>query len=191
MREISFEWNGKILVLSDIHYPKCNIDEINKVIDSEKPSLIILLGDIITEGWEESYREFISKLKMKRNIIYVRGDEDKLKGDFDVIKIKTYGKSYILLHGHQYFNEKQEYSLAKLLKKINQKLPPLLFCLMFRLVLHDFRDVLILGHSHALVHFKSVKCVNAGTMSDVTNNIYNDKGYVIIDEEGVKTFKIV
>ncbi|ACP34507.1 conserved hypothetical protein [Sulfolobus islandicus L.S.2.15] len=44
MREISIEWSGKILVLSDIHYPHCDIEEINKIMLSEKPSHTILLG---------------------------------------------------------------------------------------------------------------------------------------------------
>jgi putative phosphoesterase len=184
MRELSLEHNGKILVLSDVHYPNCNIDEINAILDKENPSLIVLLGDIITSN-DKDYQYFKSKLKIN-NLIYVKGDEDKVEGDVDIVKIRAFKKNYILLHGHQYFNERQEYSLAKTLKKINKNLPPLLFCIIFKIITKNFNSVLILGHSHALVYFKSINCANAGTLSNITYNVYNDKGYLIIDKEGIK-----
>ncbi|AAK41816.1 metallophosphoesterase family protein [Saccharolobus solfataricus] len=184
MRKISIEWDGKILVLSDIHYPYCDIDEINKIMLSERPSLTVLLGDIIVSK-SEDYRNFIDKLKIRKNIIYVKGDEDKFRGDFDLIKIKNNGKRFILLHGHQYFNENNEYSLAKVLKKMNDNIPPLLFCIFFRIMLRNFKDTIILGHSHALRFFKTINCVNAGTLSNVIN-LYNDRGYVVLDNGNIK-----
>ncbi|QGA53681.1 metallophosphoesterase [Sulfolobus sp. E5-1-F] len=184
MREISFEWNGKILVLSDIHYPHCNIEEINNIMLTEKPSLTVLLGDIIVSKGED-YRNFINNLKIRKNIIYIKGDEDKLKGDYDLIKIKNNGKRFILLHGHQYINERNEYSIAKILKKINDDIPPFLFCISFRILLRNFKDTIILGHSHALRYFKAINCVNSGTLSNIVN-LYNDRGYVVIENGNVR-----
>jgi len=187
-RRLFIEWNGKVVILSDIHYPNCNINEINEILIRENPSLIVLLGDIITER-ETDYRIFINKLKIKRNIIYIRGDEDKVKGDTDVLKLRNNNKTYLLLHGHQYFDEKYEFRIARFLKKINRNLPPLLFCLAFKVLLRDFKDYIILGHSHALVNFKNIMCVNAGTMSTISN-LYNDRGYVVISNKGIKINKL-
>lgn len=151
---------------------------------SEKPSLTVLLGDIVVSK-SEDYRNFINSLKIRKNIIYVRGDEDKFRGDFDLVKIKNNGRRFILLHGHQYFNESDEYSIAKILKKINDNIPPFLFCIFFRIMLMNFNATIILGHSHALRYFKSINCVNAGTLSNV-ENLYNDRGYVVIEKGNVK-----
>ncbi|ARM76924.1 metallophosphoesterase family protein [Acidianus manzaensis] len=186
-RELELEINDKVLVLSDIHYPHCNIDEIREITRRENPSLIILLGDIIVS---QDYKTFLDKLQAKTQIVYVKGDEDKCDGDTDILKLKNYNKNYLLLHGHQYFNERNEYQLAKFLMKINKNIPPFLFCLFFRLALKNLDNFLILGHSHALKYFKSIRCANAGTLS-LVNNLYNDRGYIILDKKGieVKTIK--
>ncbi|WP_338598484.1 metallophosphoesterase family protein [Sulfolobus tengchongensis] len=183
-RRLELEWNGKILILSDIHYPFCDVNEINEIIVNEKPSLIILLGDIIVSN-EEDYRKFLSNLKIRKNIIYVKGDEDKCRGDFDIIRVKNNGKYYTLLHGHQFVNEEKEYSIANKLRKINEDIPPFLFCVFFRVMLRNFKDTLVLGHSHALRYFKSIRCANAGTLTSL-QNLYNDKGYVVIDRDGIR-----
>ncbi|MEM0305347.1 MAG: metallophosphoesterase family protein, partial [Saccharolobus sp.] len=148
LRELQFDWKGKVLILSDIHYPYCDMNQINEIILNEKPSLIILLGDIITKN-KKDYITFMNSLAVRRNVIYVRGDDDKLKGDVDIVRLRINNHSFTLLHGHQYFKHNTEYNLAKFLKKINSKIPPLLFCLAFRLFLRT-NDSLILGHSHVL-----------------------------------------
>ena len=181
LRELQFEWKGKVLILSDIHYPYCDMNQINEIILNEKPSLIILLGDIITKN-KKDYITFMNSLAVRRNVIYVRGDDDKLKGDVDIVRLRINNRSFTLLHGHQYFKQNIEYNLAKFLKKINSKIPPLLFCLAFRLFLRT-NDCLILGHSHVLAYFRSLNCANAGTLSNI-ENLYNDKGYITIDERG-------
>lgn len=50
MRVEEIREDGKILVLSSIHYPYCDTNVINSILEREKPSLTILLGDIIVSG---------------------------------------------------------------------------------------------------------------------------------------------
>ncbi|MCY0859740.1 MAG: metallophosphoesterase family protein [Sulfolobaceae archaeon] len=193
MREISLSCDGKILILSDIHYPHCDVNEVIRIIESEKPSVVVLLGDIIVDNSE--YESFLNRIKESgngemRRVIYIRGDDDVIEGDYDILHLKTFGKDYTLLHGHQNFNEKSEYNLAKWLKKINRNIPPLLFCLAFKLLTRSFKSTLILGHSHALVYFRGLRCVNAGTLASISNGVYHDRGYVIIDKGEVKLIKL-
>lgn len=175
-KEITIKEDGKILVLSDIHYPYCDVNLLNSIVEREKPSLIVLLGDIVVEGKVEDLFSII-----KGRVIYVKGDEDVYEGDTEVLRVYHNGKKYIFLHGHQFFSEKSEYKLAKLLMKINKRLPPFLFCLIFRILLHE-RGTIILGHSHALAFFKSLNCANAGTLT-TRDSLYHDLGYITINNE--------
>ncbi|AWR95906.1 metallophosphoesterase family protein [Acidianus brierleyi] len=185
MRKLSAKAKNS-LILSDIHYPHCDVEKIVEILNKENPDLVVLLGDIIVEK-ENDYKKFLKELNYKRKIIYIRGDEDVINGDTDILFLNVKNRNYILLHGNQYFNERAEYRFAKILKKINRNLPPLLFCLSFKILLRT-TDYLILGHSHALVKFDNIKCANAGTLSD-NHNIYMDKGYIKIDNN-VELIKI-
>jgi len=184
-KEISIEEDGKILILSDIHYPYCDTNLLKSIVEKEEPSLIVLLGDIIVKG---EIVEFLRIIKNKSRVIYIRGDEDVYDEDTELLRIHHNGRKYIFLHGHQYFNEKSEYSLAKLLMRINKRLPPFLFCLFFRILLHE-SGTLILGHSHALVFFKSLNCANAGTLTTM-NNLYHDLGYITINDNAIDIRKL-
>ncbi|AWR96948.1 metallophosphoesterase [Acidianus sulfidivorans JP7] len=171
--------NEKVLVLSDIHYPNCDMNEINSIIEKEKPYLIILLGDIITRD-KEDYIKFFSNINFPREkIVYVKGDDDVVNADTEVVKIISPKMKITLIHGHQFLAEKTQFNLANLFKKINKNLPPLGFCIIARLFLKT-ADFIILGHSHALAKFYN--CANAGTLS-FSKNLYNDRGYIIIQDK--------
>jgi len=185
VRKLSEKANNT-LILSDIHYPNCDMEKIREIISQENPDLLVLLGDIIVRR-EADYKKFLDELNYNKKIIYIKGDEDVINGDTDILSLNVKNRKYILLHGNQYFNERAEYRFAKILKKINRNLPPLLFCLSFKTLLRT-TDYLILGHSHALVKFDSIKCANAGTLSN-NYNIYMDKGYIKIDNN-VELIKI-
>jgi len=184
-REITIKEDGKILVLSDTHYPYCDINLLKNIVEKEKPSLIVLLGDIIVEG---EIKELLGVFEKRSRVIYIKGDEDVQDGDTELLRVYHNGRKYIFLHGHQYFNEKSEYSLAKLLMRINKKLPPFLFCLFLRILLHE-SGTLILGHSHALVFFKTLNCANAGTLTTL-NNLYHDLGYITINDNVIDIRKL-
>jgi len=184
-REITIKEDGKILVLSDIHYPYCDINLLNSIVEKEKPSLIVLLGDIIVEG---EIKELLGVFEKRSRVTYIKGDEDVQDGDTELLRVYHNGRKYIFLHGHQYFNERSEYSLAKLLMRINKKLPPFLFCLFFRILLLE-SGTLILGHSHALVFFKTLNCANAGTLTTL-NNLYHDLGYITINDNVIDIRKL-
>jgi len=182
-KEITIKEDGKILVLSDIHYPYCDINLLNSIVEKDKPSLTVLLGDIVVKGKIEELLSII-----KGRAIYVKGDEDIYEGDTEVLRVYHNGRKYIFLHGHQFFNEQNEYSLARLLMRINKKLPPFLFCLFFRILLHE-SGTLILGHSHALAFFKTLNCANAGTLTTM-NNLYHDLGYITINDNVIDIRKL-
>lgn len=181
--------HGKAIVLSDIHYPYCNMREINEIIRKESPEIIILLGDIITEN-ENDIDKFFSNVNFPRDkIIYIQGDDDKVIADTEILRIANL--NITLVHGHQFFSENTQYSFAKLLKKVSRDIPPFLFCQVARLFLRT-KDFLVLGHSHALVQFPY--CINAGTLS-LLENLYSDRGYAIIENKRgrkmIKTIKIL
>jgi predicted phosphodiesterase len=176
----------KIVVVSDLHYPNCDLEMLREVVERESPSVLVLLGDVVVSGTRE---ELISKLGFRGEIVYVQGDEDAVSGDTKVYRVKVGRRDYVMMHGHQFMREESQYSLASFFKRIHDSLPPLLFCLYFRMRLRLRGEHLVLGHSHSLRNFRSLKCTCAGTMSKV-KNIYNDLGYVVVDESGVRTVKL-
>ncbi|BCU69343.1 metallophosphoesterase family protein [Stygiolobus caldivivus] len=178
---------GKILVLSDIHYPHCNEKLITHITRAENPDLLVLLGDIVTE-LNSGYRTFLDSLSANE-VVYVKGDGDVLEGDTEVLEVENNKKKFLFFHGHQVLKERTQYSLAKTLKKLNYYLPPLGFCVLARVVKADFSRYIILGHSHALVYFHGIRCANAGTMSSV-ENLYNDRGYIRIVDGKIEIIRI-
>ena len=100
-KEITIKEDGKILVLSDIHYPYCDTNLLNNIVEREKPSLIVLLGDVIVEGKIE---EFLHIIKGKAT--YIKGDEDTYEGDTELLRVYHNEKKFIFLHGHQLVNER-------------------------------------------------------------------------------------
>ena len=176
--------DGKVIVLSDIHYPHCDEGLILSIIRREDPDLVVLLGDIVTER-VEGYREFLKRLPS--NTVYVKGDGDIIDGDTEYLEVESCGKRFIMFHGHQLLNESTQSFLARSLKRVNYYLPVLGYCLLARLKFP--KGYLILGHSHALVNFKKIKCANAGTMS-LIKNIYNDRGYLKIVKGRVEVVRL-
>ncbi|BBG25951.1 metallophosphoesterase family protein [Sulfuracidifex tepidarius] len=172
---------GKVLVISDLHYPYCDVEEVRGVVRRESPSLVVMLGDAV-----EDSRGFDTLKSSLGKVVHVNGDEDVIEGDVDVLSVSSRGRKFTLLHGHQLMNEDGEKLLAKFLMKVNSKIPPLLFCLGFRVKMDGF---LVLGHSHALVTFPSLQCMNAGTMSR-KKNLYNDRGYVVIEKGEARAVRL-
>jgi len=172
MRRLKVNVKGKVLVFSDIHLPYSKPDTLKRIISAENPDLLVLLGDVVVDP-RFDYRSIFTV-----PTVFVKGDEDVVDGDTDVLELIYPNFNVVLLHGHQFFKESSQRFFARLLKRVNPSIPPFLFCSFFRLLFptHSF---LILGHSHALVKFNSIKCVNAGTLTSL-KNLYNDHGYVVI-----------
>ena len=173
MRKLKVSVRGKVLVFSDIHLPYSKPDALKRIVFAESPDLLVLLGDIVVDP------RFDYKSIFTVPTVFVRGDEDVVDGDTDVLELVYPNFNVVLLHGHQFFKESSQKFLAELLKKVHPSIPPFLFCSFFRLLFptHYF---LILGHSHALIKFNSIRCVNAGTLTTL-KNLYNDHGYVVIE----------
>lgn len=179
--------NGKILILSDVHYPYCDEKEVKKIVEKEKPQLLVLLGDIIVKEGVE-YRNFLKELKAEE-VVYIKGDEDVIEGDTEYLDVVNGNRKFVFFHGHQILSESAQYSLAKILKKVNYYLPPLGFCTLARMFRRNFSDYFILGHSHVLVNFRKLKCVNSGTLS-LVRNLYNDRGYVKVVDGRVEIVRL-
>ncbi len=173
----------KTLILSDLHYPHCDVKKVKEVVNSEDPDLIVLLGDAVED------KEGFDVLKASLgNVIHVNGDDDVIRGDADVVRLESRGRNFTLLHGHQLMGEGGERRLAKLLMRFNRAIPPFLFCVGIRVKMR-LGGFLVLGHSHAMAYFPSLQCINAGTMSNKLN-LYNDRGYVVISEGKVEMKRI-
>ncbi|MEM1687892.1 MAG: metallophosphoesterase family protein [Nanopusillaceae archaeon] len=173
----------KILVLADIHYPKCNIEEIYNIIKYENPEEIILLGDV-AENLEYFY-EFIKKLKKFTNkkIIVVCGDNEK---KYRIECKNYYIKNKILfIHGDSsnIINENFTKLVAKIIKKISKKL--LLKLYFFRFFKYRKLKVnIVLGHSHLIGKSILIKAYSAGTLT--TKHYFLDRGFIVIDNKKIE-----
>jgi predicted phosphodiesterase len=174
----------KILVLSDIHYPISDSKLIKRILLREKPQKLVLLGDIINDkGYAKKFFSLIPK-RLKKQTYFVQGDEDRVKADYDMLKLEDAGKKFIFIHGHQFnvmHSEKTTYFLATVFKLFNYALPLFAFALKARKKLALTDEYLFLGHSHGLKRFKSIKTICCGTLSNL-DIVYKDKGYVVISD---------
>ncbi len=181
----------RILVLSDIHYPFSDEREILRIISKEKPSKIILNGDIIAKaGLLRRFFRLIPK-RLRRNTYFINGDEDRVKGDYDVLRLRMGDARLVFIHGHQ-FNIKSDNvtaNIARLFKIFGSSVPLFLFAFYARRRLHLHGEYLFLGHSHGLKNFKSIRTVCCGTISNL-RGVYNDRGYVVIDNGKVRIVKL-
>ena len=181
----------KVLVLSDIHYPHTDESGLIKIIKTEKPDKVVLLGDIINNrGYDKRFFRLIEKL-VGDDYYFVRGDEDRVNYGLSKLIIEINGKRFLFAHGHRLqivSDEPVEY-VADKIKRINKNAPLLLYALVARLRNAFFNGEIVLGHVHALRRFERLRVTCAGTLTSL-ENIYNDHGYVVIDNDGVRLVKL-
>jgi uncharacterized protein len=176
----------KILVLSDIHYPLTDTNELFSVINKELPDRIILLGDVVQDT--SLMPEFLKLLETRsscRDYVLVRGDSDEVTAAPSIksLRLNLKGKDFIFIHGHQFnvWSEKFTKKVSNILKKFDRNLPVLAYAVISRIKSQNFEAYLILGHSHALKFFPRLRVACAGCLT-LEKNIYNDRGYLVIDD---------
>ncbi|MEM1895779.1 MAG: metallophosphoesterase [Nanopusillaceae archaeon] len=177
----------KILVLADIHYPKCDIEKIFNIIKNENPDEIVLLGDI-AENLEYFYI-FIEKIKRftNKNIVIVCGDNEK---KYKINCKKYYIKNKVLfMHGHDLniINEWFTKLVAKIIKKISKRLLLELYFLRF-LRYKKFNIKIVLGHSHLIGKSILTQAYSIGTLT--TKHYFLDNGFAIIENGKIIIKKI-
>ena len=177
----------KVLVLSDIHYPFTDMDQIRGVIKKEKPDKVVLLGDIIEK--KGSDKQFFMEIKrlIGDNYYFLKGDEDKTDYGLESLTLNIGKKRFFFTHGNklQGMNDKKTEFFVKILKYFHPELPLLLFAVSARIRKPFFREEIVLGHAHALARFKRLGVTCAGTLTEM-KSLYNDKGYLIITESEIK-----
>lgn len=190
----------KIVVLSDLHYPQTCEDELKRIIVEERADKIIFLGDSVEEEDEvSSFLELIflsrsgngdESSKSNSDVLFVRGDDDSsLLPCKNSIKINLGKCNFTFLHGHQFDigSESLTKNIASLLRRVNGRLPLLIYSIVARTRNRTKRsDFLILGHTHALEYFPRLRVACAGCLTNQVN-LYNDRGYIVI-EESTATF---
>lgn len=181
----------KVLVLSDIHYPSADEKLLKRIIKTEKPDKLVLLGDIINEkGSDKRFFRMIEAL-IGDNYYFVRGDEDKVSYGLANLTLEINDEKFFFAHGHklQLINDKPVAYMAGKIKLLNVNLPVFLFAAVARTRRLFAGGEIILGHTHALRRFPRLKVTCAGTLTTL-KNIYNDHGYVVIDKNGVRLIKL-
>jgi len=171
----------KILVLSDIHYPKAELNEISEIIVAEIPDKLILLGDVaLYLSSSDKFFEMINKIGCK-NYSAISGDDDVIANPVKRLEMDLNGRKLIFMHGHQFnvLSERITERVATLLKKINPNLPVFAFALVSRVRSCSRAPYLILGHTHALKFFPGLRVICSGCLT-TDMNVYNDRGYVVI-----------
>ena len=181
----------KILVLSDIHYPFTDVDAIKTAIKSESPDKLVLLGDTIEKaGTERDFQSLIPK-SLGRNTYYVMGDEDKIKAKYEILRIKVGKRKFVFVHGHQFNigSDRVTACIASAFKIFGSGLPLFAFSERARKKLRLTDEYLVLGHTHGLKYFESIRTVCSGTMSEL-KGVYNDRGYVVINNGDIELRRI-
>ncbi len=182
----------RVLVLSDIHYPHTDTRVLISIVKKEKPDKLILLGDIINDkGYDKKLFKLVERL-VGDNYYFVKGDEDKVNYGLSKLTMEINGVRFLFAHGHKLQmvgDEPVEY-IAEKIKSINKNAPLLMYAIVARLRNIFFKGEIVLGHVHALRRFKRLRVTCAGTLTDL-NNIYNEKGYVVIDTTGIHTVRLL
>ncbi len=177
----------KILVMSDVHYPYSDRDDIKRIIGKEAPDKLMLTGDVI--GERSSSSEFFGLIpkRLKKNTYFIEGDEDDVRGKYKIVRLKADGIRMVFVHGHQFNLGPEGFTakIARLFGVLSRDLPLFAFCLYARLRLGLHDEYLFVGHSHGLRNFKSIKSVCCGTVSKL-NGVYSDRGYVVIDGGSIR-----
>ncbi len=223
MKQIALKFNlktntlkiimGKILVLSDIHYPLPDSDLFVNIIMSEKPDKVILLGDNVDNyntGRDllDIYKEFIEIYKkifpLEKTIVMIGDNDYQDRQDvFDYVKsipkingknIITYSyKNLFLFHGNLETSHWQE-AIGKYAGIVSAKISTsLLPQMLARQVIKKYQIpnnfIVLLGHIHYLGYVNSA--VFCGTLNK-ERIIYPKNmsmGYVIIEDSSKKIDK--
>lgn len=177
----------KILVLSDIHYPRTNIEELRDIIRKERPERTIFLGDsVYNVGYVEEFVKLVQTVLSTGEYVLVSGDSDSTIPVQSVssLDLDLDGRKFIFIHGHQFnvWSEKITKKMAYFLKKFDKDLPSLAYATYSRIKLRNFHSYLILGHSHALKYFPRLKVACSGCLT-TEKNVYSDRGYIVISAE--------
>ncbi len=142
----------KVLICSDSH---TRLNYFQKVIDKEKPEMVIFAGDHSTDALDISlaYEEIPFKIVRGNTDFYDRETEDELKFELD-------GKKILLIHGH-YQGVKS--NLNELEKKAKE----------------EKADICIFGHTHREVQLKKdgIIYLNPGALQDRKYVIYDGKTF--------------
>ena len=172
----------KILVLSDIHYPFTDTDAVKTAIKTEHPDKLILLGDTIENARDKKKFFNLIPKSLKKNTYYIIGDEDKVRAKYEILKLKIGKEKFVFVHGHQFNigSDRTTAYIAFAFKVFRKDLPLFAFSKRAREKLRLTDEYLVLGHTHGLKYFKSIRTVCSGTMSSL-KGVYNDRGYVVID----------
>jgi len=172
---------AKILVISDVHYPTTDVQEILNVISREAPDKLIVLGDI--GHGPENAKEFIRILQTSacKDQVYISGDGDASVPALKSFSLSLKGREFLFIHGHQFnvVSESFTKKMAGFLKKINRNLPVLAYATYSRIRSRNRSTYIILGHSHALIYFPRLRVASSGCFTK-EENVYNDRGCVSI-----------
>lgn len=153
----------KILVISDTHG---TIDEAIKIIEKEKPQLIIHLGDYVEDG-ENIERETGIKVEM------VRGNGDIFNKNYEDDRVlEIGGKRIFITHGHRY---RVKYGVMNILYRAEEL----------------NADIALFGHTHVplMLEEAGILVMNPGSLS-YPRGYPKSKTYGIIDTQGQVTMSI-
>lgn len=206
----------KLLILSDIHYPAPHSEEFARIIKTEKPDNVVLLGDNVEGGKDgkllaKRYRDFLaefSKVFDIRKTAILLGDNDRMDhGRVSKMIMEANpmnaGSPLTLRLGNMFFfhgnlesyrfEEIVGFVLGNALMAIDERImTKLLAALVRRRFGLDKEDYLFLGHLHFLgVLGQDVFC---GTLSHrrVLNRIRKDlpcMGYVTVTHDNFRIVK--
>ena len=181
----------KILILSDIHYPLTNKNELLEIINRERPDKVIFLGDTMQKTSNIGDFDRLVQTTTCRDFSFISGDEDPPHLGTKSLNLVLSGRKFLFIHGFQFnlSSEDNTRKLAKTLGKIHKNLPVFGYALISKIRSRSFRTYLILGHSHALKFFPRSKVACAGCLT-TEENLYNDRGYLVLEEtrDGVAFF---
>ena len=176
--------NMKILVMSDTHYPITDTKQFLSIISQERPDKIIFLGDNVQNiSYTEEFIRLV-QASICKDYVFIVGDDDiSMKGEKS-LTLNLKGRKLIFIHGFQYnlSSEKNTYRIASAFRKINRDLPILGYAVLSKIKSRTNNTYMILGHSHALKFFPRLKVACAGCLT-TEKNLYNDRGYLIINAE--------
>ncbi|MGC9098980.1 MAG: hypothetical protein ACP5HW_00310 [Candidatus Micrarchaeia archaeon] len=203
----------KMLILSDIHYPSATLGEISRIIKSEKPSNLVLLGDNLElelfKKKDLAYKEFLSKLDkifpLRKSIImlgdndytYYSGEEiPKILDSFSPINKREYFVFRIgnmnFFHGNlekSLIVEKIGYHFVKHVSRIHINIAPYILSSLVRFYFGlPIGEYLFLGHLHYLgILGKNVFC---GTLGEKSNIFKSSLGYVTVEHKNFEVKSI-
>ncbi|RIB35291.1 MAG: hypothetical protein BXU00_02050 [Candidatus Nanoclepta minutus] len=173
----------KVLVLSDIHYPNCNIDEIKNIIEGEKPDKIVLLGDIA--NCKDCYNIIISIIKNYSNEIEIICGDNEKKFNINCYKYLIIDK--ILIYHGDNINLISEF-FTKIIAKIFYKISRSLLKEIVSFLVKSNRYTIVIGHSHLLGKSRLFNVYFAGTLCK--KHYFLERGYIVIKDGKIFIKKI-